>query len=102
MGGGAGGEAVEGEAGGEDVGGGGGGGAWGGGVGGGAARGGGAGGEGGGRGGGGWGAGGGGYYFDLLPRVVGELDPTRPYWANSPWPGREGLGGNSAECGDRH
>ncbi|MGE3107892.1 MAG: glycoside hydrolase family 2 protein [Phycisphaerales bacterium] len=28
-----------------------------------------------------WGAG---YYFDLLPKVVKELCPTTPYWANSP------------------
>ena len=43
-----------------------------------------------------------GYYLDLLPRMVKELDPTRPYWPNSPWPGREGLGGNSPAHGDRH
>ena len=29
-----------------------------------------------------WGAG---YYFELLPKVVSELDPTRPYMAGSPW-----------------
>lgn len=29
-----------------------------------------------------WGAG---YYFDLLPSIVAELDPTRPYSAGSPW-----------------
>ena len=28
-----------------------------------------------------------GYYLDLLPRVVAELDPSRPYWAGSPWSG---------------
>jgi beta-mannosidase len=28
-----------------------------------------------------WGAG---YWFDLLPRLLRELDPTRPYWPNSP------------------
>ncbi len=28
-----------------------------------------------------------GYYRDLLPRVVAELDPGRPYWAGSPWSG---------------
>ena len=26
-----------------------------------------------------------GYYTDVLPRVVAELDPTRPYCAGSPW-----------------
>jgi beta-mannosidase len=30
---------------------------------------------------------GGGYYLDLLPRVVAELDPTRPCTAGSPWSG---------------
>jgi beta-mannosidase len=28
-----------------------------------------------------------GYYFDLLPRLLRELDPTRPYWPNSPFRG---------------
>ena len=28
-----------------------------------------------------------GYYYDLLPRVVAELDPTRPYWPGSPYSG---------------
>jgi beta-mannosidase len=54
-----------------------------------------------------WGAG---YWFDLLPRLVRELDPTRPYWANSPSSGaaRQGASGaeakevNSATRGDRH
>ena len=32
----------------------------------------------------GWGAK---YYFDLLPRILRELDPTRPYWPGSPWSG---------------
>ncbi|MFW6062350.1 MAG: glycosyl hydrolase 2 galactose-binding domain-containing protein, partial [Planctomycetota bacterium] len=31
-----------------------------------------------------WGAG---YYFDLLPRLVEQLDPTRPYWPGSPYSG---------------
>ncbi|MEV5512119.1 glycoside hydrolase family 2 protein [Streptomyces flaveolus] len=30
---------------------------------------------------------GGGYYLDLLPRIVAELDPNRPYTAGSPWSG---------------
>lgn len=29
-----------------------------------------------------WGAG---YYFDIFPSTVAELDPTRPYMAGSPW-----------------
>ncbi|WP_067478733.1 glycoside hydrolase family 2 protein [Actinomadura hibisca] len=28
-----------------------------------------------------------GYYLGLLPRVVADTDPTRPYWAGSPWSG---------------
>ncbi|KUP95323.1 glycoside hydrolase family 2 protein [Thermobifida cellulosilytica] len=28
-----------------------------------------------------------GYYLDLLPRVVAETDPTRPYWPGSPYSG---------------
>jgi beta-mannosidase len=28
-----------------------------------------------------------GYYLGLLPRVVAETDPTRPYWPGSPWSG---------------
>ncbi|MDG6109908.1 glycoside hydrolase family 2 protein [Dactylosporangium aurantiacum] len=31
-----------------------------------------------------WGAG---FYHDLLPRVVAELDPTRPYWPGTPYSG---------------
>ncbi|MFB9449521.1 glycoside hydrolase family 2 protein [Dactylosporangium vinaceum] len=27
------------------------------------------------------------YYLDLLPRLVAELDPSRPYWAGSPYSG---------------
>lgn len=43
-----------------------------------------------------------GYYFDLLPRLMAELDPTRPYWANSPWSGSENVAPNDANHGDRH
>ncbi len=43
-----------------------------------------------------------GYYFDLLPRLVAELDPTRPYWANSPWSGSESVPTNGQNHGDRH
>ncbi|GJF34734.1 beta-mannosidase [Kitasatospora sp. NE20-6] len=28
-----------------------------------------------------------GYYLGLLPRIVAQTDPTRPYWAGSPWSG---------------
>jgi len=30
-----------------------------------------------------------GYYLETLPRVVGEVDPSCPYWPNSPWSGME-------------
>jgi len=45
-----------------------------------------------------WGAG---YYFDLLPRVVAELDPTRPYWPGSPYSG-EGIHPNDPAHGTTH
>ncbi len=41
------------------------------------------------------------YWLDLLPKVVSELDPTRPYWPNSPWSGDESKP-NDTEQGDRH
>jgi beta-mannosidase len=31
-----------------------------------------------------WGAG---FYYELLPRIVSEVDPTRPYWPGSPYSG---------------
>ncbi len=47
-----------------------------------------------------------GYYFDLLPRIVKELDPSRPYWAASPWSGdynvENGLHPNLASHGNKH
>lgn len=46
-----------------------------------------------------WGAA---YYFDLLPRIVRELDPTRPFWANSPWSRDATNTPNSPDRGDRH
>lgn len=55
-----------------------------------------------------WGSG---YWLELLPRVCGELDPSRPYWPNSPWSGFDGggVGGANAwrdvldpDHGDRH
>jgi beta-mannosidase len=32
-----------------------------------------------------------GYYLELLPAIVGELDATRPYWPGSPWSGSENV-----------
>ncbi|GAB3704696.1 glycoside hydrolase family 2 protein [Nocardiopsis oceani] len=46
-----------------------------------------------------WGAG---YYLDVLPRVVSELDPTRPYWPGSPYSEGEGIHPNDAAHGTMH
>jgi beta-mannosidase len=43
-----------------------------------------------------------GYYLDLLPRVVAETDPTRPYWAGSPWSGSRDLHPNDPRHGTAH
>jgi beta-mannosidase len=46
-----------------------------------------------------WGAG---YYFELLPRIVADLDPTRPYWPGSPYSGRPDLHPNDPAHGTTH
>jgi beta-mannosidase len=46
-----------------------------------------------------WGAG---FYFDLLPRVVAELDPGRPYWPGSPYSGSTAVAPNAAAQGCVH
>ncbi|EFL03991.1 MULTISPECIES: glycoside hydrolase family 2 protein [Streptomyces] len=43
-----------------------------------------------------------GYYLDLLPRVVAEADPTRPYWAGSPWSGSPERHPNNPRHGTTH
>ena len=43
-----------------------------------------------------------GYYLDLLPRLVAELSPDRPYWAASPWSGSMDIHPNANEHGNRH
>lgn len=43
-----------------------------------------------------------GYYLDLLPRLVAELDPTRPYWAGSPYSGSMQLHPNDPAHGCSH
>ena len=43
-----------------------------------------------------------GYYLDLLPRVVAETDPTRPYWAGSPWSGSWAHHPNDPAHGTNH
>ena len=42
------------------------------------------------------------YWLELLPRVCAELDPTRPYWPESPWSGSLELHANDPDRGDRH
>ncbi|WP_106125783.1 glycoside hydrolase family 2 protein [Pseudosporangium ferrugineum] len=46
-----------------------------------------------------WGAG---FYFDLLPRIVAEADPSRFYWPGSPWSGREDRHPNDPAYGTTH
>ncbi|GAA2313849.1 glycoside hydrolase family 2 protein [Streptomyces kunmingensis] len=43
-----------------------------------------------------------GYYLGLLPRVVAELDPTRPYMAGSPWSGSWDHHPNDPDHGTYH
>jgi beta-mannosidase len=43
-----------------------------------------------------------GYYLGLLPRVVAELDPTRPYTAGSPWSGSWDRHPNDPAHGTHH
>jgi beta-mannosidase len=43
-----------------------------------------------------------GYWLDLLPRLVAELDPDRPYWPNSPWSGSMDLHPNDDRSGTSH
>lgn len=43
-----------------------------------------------------------GYYLDLLPRLVAELDPFRPYTAGSPWSGSEERHPNDPRYGSVH
>ena len=43
-----------------------------------------------------------GYYLALLPRVVADLDPTRPYWPGSPYSGRMDIAPNDPAHGCTH
>ena len=43
-----------------------------------------------------------GYWLDLLPKVLAELDPSRPYWPNSPYSGTMDRHPNANEFGNRH
>ncbi len=42
------------------------------------------------------------YWLELLPRICAELDPTRPYWPESPWSGSLELHPNDRGRGDCH
>lgn len=42
------------------------------------------------------------YYLDLLPRITAETDPTRPYWAGSPWSGSWEVHPNDPGHGTAH
>lgn len=42
------------------------------------------------------------YYLELLPRLVAELDPTRPYWAGSPYSGSMDIHPNDPDHGCTH
>lgn len=46
-----------------------------------------------------WGAG---FYHDLLPSIVAELDPARPYWPGSPYSGSPALPPNDPAAGTVH
>jgi len=46
-----------------------------------------------------WGSG---YYFDLLPKIMAELDPSRPYWPGSPYSGTMEIHPNHNDHGNRH
>ncbi|MGK5678864.1 glycosyl hydrolase 2 galactose-binding domain-containing protein [Actinoplanes sp. URMC 104] len=46
-----------------------------------------------------WGAG---FYYELLPRIVGELDPSRPYWPGSPYSGSPDRHPNDPAYGTTH
>lgn len=43
-----------------------------------------------------------GFYLGLLPRIVAEADPTRPYWAGSPWSGDWSRHPNDPAHGTTH
>jgi beta-mannosidase len=42
------------------------------------------------------------YYLDLLPKVVADLDPTRPYWPGSPYSGDFERHPNDDNYGVKH
>ncbi len=42
------------------------------------------------------------YYLELFPKVLKDLDPSRPYWASSPYSGSMDRHPNDNEYGNRH
>ena len=42
------------------------------------------------------------FYLELLPRLMTELDPTRPYWPNSPYSGSPDIHPLDPDHGNRH
>ncbi|XVV11653.1 glycoside hydrolase family 2 protein [Actinoplanes sp. CA-131856] len=46
-----------------------------------------------------WGAA---FYYDLLPRIVAEIDPSRPYWPGSPYSGAPDRYPNDPAHGTTH
>jgi beta-mannosidase len=42
------------------------------------------------------------FWQEILPRACAELDPTRPYWTDSPWSGGLDRHANDPDHGDRH
>lgn len=41
-------------------------------------------------------------YHELIPEVLEELDPARPYWPSSPYGANDGYDANDPHTGDRH
>ena len=41
-------------------------------------------------------------WLEWLPAICADLDPTRPYWAESPWSGSLDIHPNDPDRGDRH
>jgi len=41
-------------------------------------------------------------YHELIPELLEELDPARPYWPSSPYGAEDGFDANDPGTGDRH
>ncbi|WP_213655607.1 glycoside hydrolase family 2 protein [Paenibacillus vini] len=41
-------------------------------------------------------------YHELIPEVLEDLDPARPYWPSSPYGAEDGYDANDPHTGDRH